>query len=64
MLPCTSVETTGGTRLVTFKMDALAAPYGCNDVIFVVTACEKTSQYGVNFQRHLDSDIHGFFSSL
>ena len=64
MLHCTSVDTTGGTRLVTFKMDALAAPYGCNDVIFVVTACEKTSQYSVNFQRNLESDILGFFISL
>ena len=38
---CTSEETTGCTRLVTLKMDALAAPYGCNDVIFDVTACKK-----------------------
>ena len=40
MLHCTSQETTVGTRLGTLKMDALVAPYGCNDVIFVVTACE------------------------
>ena len=64
MLHCTSQETTVGTRLGTLKMDALVAPYGCNDVIFVVTACEKTSQYSVNFQRNLESDILGFFISL
>ena len=54
MLHCTSVETTGGNRLVTLKVHALVALCECNDVIFVVTVCGKTSQYGVKFHRNLD----------
>ena len=56
MLHCTSVETTGGNRLVTLNVHALVAPCERNDVIFIVTECEKTSQFSVNFQRDLDSE--------
>ena len=57
-------ETTGGNRLVTLRLHAVVAPYECNDVIFIVTACEKTSQYDVNFQRNFDGEKPGFFKFL
>ena len=64
MLHCTSVETTGGNRLVTLRMHAVVTPYECNDVILVVTVCRKTSQYDVNFQRNLDGEKPRFFQFL